>query len=129
VYSLSRVFSLAHQTVWGVRPRNDQARRRGWLYAVGIRHPLGLPDEHKYDVAHDRELFDLTRRLWPIRIFINDIELARITDGVDIPPTSSFRSRADWARDGVSSIWVPDRSYYIDKFASSSTWAGNTGSR
>lgn len=129
---MSRVFSLAHLTVLGCSPP-EMIRLAGaaGYDAVGIRAiPLGLPDEPKYDVAHDRELFDLTRRaMADTGVFINDIELARITAGVDIPSYEpAFAAGAELgARRVLSSIWVPDRSYYIDKFGELVDLAGKYG--
>ena len=114
-------FSLAHLTVLGCPPSEliYIAERAGYDY-VSIRPVcMGLPGEPNYALAENPEMLRATRNaLANTNVKVNDIELARIYDGVR--PTKYLPAMEVAAELGakamVSSIWTPKREYAIEKF-------------
>ena len=114
-------YSLAHLTVLGCTPPEMIyiAARAGYDY-VSIRPIyMGLPGEPNYALAENPQMLQQTKRaLAQTGVRVHDIELARICENVDprkyLP---AFEVAAELgARAVLSSIWTPDRAFYIDKF-------------
>lgn len=119
---MNREFSLAHLTVLGCPPAEMAyiAALTGYDY-ISIRPIyMGLPNEPNYDLAANKQMLASTKKaLSDTGIKVNDIELARIYDGVDIKDyLPAFEVAAELgAKSVLSSIWTPDESFYIEKFA------------
>lgn len=119
---MTQQYSLAHLTVLGCPPPEMTyiAARAGYDF-VSIRPIyMGLPGEPNYALAENKEMFQQTKKaLADTGVKIHDIELARITDGVEpeqyIPAIEVSAELG--ARSVLSSIWTTDRNSYIDKFA------------
>lgn len=115
-------YSLAHLTVLGCAPPEMIyiAEMTGYDY-VGIRPIyMGLPGEPNYDLANNKEMLKQTKTaLENTGIKVNDIELAKIQDGIDIKSyESAFEVGAELGATSVlSSIWTPDKNQYMEKFA------------
>lgn len=115
-------YSLAHLTVLGCAPPEMIyiAAMTGYDY-VGLRPIyMGLPGEPNYDLANNKQMLKQTKRaLASTGIKVNDIELARIYDGVDVKKYEpAFEVAAELGATSVlSSIRTPKRDYYIEKFA------------
>lgn len=88
---------------------------------VGIRPIyMGLPGEPNYDLANNKEMLKQTKTaLSNTGIKVNDIELAKIEDGIDIQSYEpAFEVAAELgAKSVISSIWTPDKNQYLEKFA------------
>ncbi|MCD4713916.1 MAG: sugar phosphate isomerase/epimerase [Clostridiales bacterium] len=119
---MERKYSLAHLTVLGCPPSEMAyiAAMTGYDY-ISIRPILmGLPGEPNYCLAENREMLKQTKRaLSSTGIGVNDIELARIYDGVDIScyePAIEIAAELG-AKSVLSSIWTPNKAYYTEKFA------------
>ena len=115
-------FSLAHLTVLGC-PTPEMiyvAARAGYDYVSPRLIYMGLPGEPNYALAENPRMLKETKTaLASTGLRLHDIELARITDGVDprnyLP---AFEIAAELgARAVLSSIWAADRSFYLEKFA------------
>jgi len=119
---LNPKFSLAHLTVLGCAPAEMAyiAAMTGYDY-ISIRPIfMGLPNEPNYDLASNKDMLRSTKRaLSETGIKVNDIELARIYDGVNIESyRPAFEVAAELgAKSVLSSIWTPEKSYYNEKFA------------
>ncbi len=119
---MKRQFSLAHLTVLGCSPSEMAyiAAMTGYDY-ISIRPIyMGLPNEPNYDLAANKEMFKHTKRaLKDTGVKVHDIELARVYDGVDIASYEpAFEVAAELgAKSVLSSIWTPDKAFYIEKFA------------
>lgn len=119
---MKRQFSLAHLTVLGCPPPEMTyiAAMTGYDY-VSIRPIyMGLPGEPNYDLTANKEMLKQTKRaLADTGVKLHDIELARIYEGVD--PKRYLPAMEIAAQLGgkavLSSIWTPDRDFYIEKFA------------
>lgn len=114
-------YSLGHLTLLDEPPPDLTriAAEAGYDY-VSIRSIyMGLPGEHKYDLAGDPVMRADTRdALADNGIGLHDVELARVCVERD-PGTyaASFEVAAELgAQCVISSIWVPDRDYYLEKF-------------
>ncbi|HUH92558.1 MAG TPA: TIM barrel protein [Casimicrobiaceae bacterium] len=115
-------FSLAHLTVLGC-PTPEMvyiAARAGYDYVSPRLIYMGLPGEPNYSLADNAQMLRQTKRaLLSTGMRVHDIELARIIDGVD--PKSYVPALEVGAELGaravLSSIWTPDRAFYLDKFA------------
>jgi hypothetical protein len=72
--------------------------------AVGIRPiSMGVKGEHDFDLAKNKELFELTAQaLKDTGLAVNDIELAKIGDGIDVGRYESAFEAA--ARLGVKDV-------------------------
>lgn len=119
---MAKQFSLAYLTVLGCAPPEMTyiAWRAGYDF-VSIRPIyMGLPGEPNYDLAENKDLFRQTKRaLGETGVKLHDIELARIYDGVDVKryvPAMEVAAELG-GRAVLSSIWTPDRCFYIEKFA------------
>jgi sugar phosphate isomerase/epimerase len=118
---MDKKFSLAHLTVLGCAPPEMIyiAEMTGYDF-VGIRPIfMGLPGEPNYDLSKNKEMMQATKRaLSNTHIRINDIELARVYDDMDLEKYErSFEVAAELgAKHVLSSIWTSDKSFYIDKF-------------
>jgi sugar phosphate isomerase/epimerase len=118
---MTREFSLAHLTALGCPPPEMTyiAAMAGYDY-VSIRLiRIGTSGEPVYDLAENKEMMKHTKRaLADTGIRILDIELARIVEGVDLnkyQPAMAIAAELG-CKHMLSSIWTPDRSYYIEKF-------------
>lgn len=125
-------FSLAHLTVLGCPPPEMIyiAAMAGYDY-VGIRPIyMGLPNEPNYDLASDKKMLkDTVTAMKDTGIGIHDIELARIYDGVDIKkyvPSMEIAAELG-AKSVLSSIWTPEKNYYIEKFGELCDYACDFG--
>lgn len=119
---MTKKFSLAHLTVLGCAPAEMTyiAAMTGYDY-ISIRPIyMGLPNEPNYDLAANKDMFKSTKKaLSETGIQVHDIELARIYDDVDIKSyRPAFEVAAELgAKSVLSSIWTPNKDYYIEKFA------------
>jgi sugar phosphate isomerase/epimerase len=115
-------YSLAHLTVLGC-PTPEMtyiAARAGYEYVSPRVIYMGLPGEPNYALAEKPEMLRQTKAaLASTGVRVHDIELARITDGVDPKKfLPAFEVGAELGACGlICSIWTPDRSFYLDKFA------------
>lgn len=119
---MERKYSLAHLTVLGLATPEMiyNAKLIGYDY-IGIRNIyMGLPGEANYDLCGKNKLYKLTKTaLADTGMKINDIELAKIEDCKDVSSYEpAFEVAAELgATDVISSIWTPDKDYYLDQFA------------
>lgn len=119
---MKRQFSLAHLTVLGCAPPEMTyiAAMAGYDY-ISIRPIyMGLPGEPNYDLASNKQMLKQTKTaLSETGIKVHDIELARIFDGVDVKSYApAFEVAAELgAKSVLSSIWTPNRDFYMEKFA------------
>lgn len=115
-------FSLAHLTVLGCAPPEMVyiAARAGYDFVSLRPIYMGLPGEPNYALAENREMLRQTKKaLAETGIKLHDIELARICDGLDVRrylPALDIAAELG-GRCVLSSIWTPDRGFYIEKFA------------
>ena len=115
-------FSLAHLTVLGCAPPEAAriARRAGYDFVSYRTIPLGLANEPDYSLEKNPELLRDTRNaLAETGLTVHDIELARITDGLDV---QSFRPALETAaelgaRHLITSVWTTDRCFVLDSLA------------
>jgi len=119
---MKRQFSLAHLTVLGCAPPEMTyiAAMAGYDY-VSIRPIyMGLPGEPNYDLAVNKEMMKQTKRaLADTGVKLLDIELARICDGLDpkrYQPAMEVAAELG-GKHVLSSIWTPDRNFYLEKFS------------
>lgn len=119
---MKRQFSLAHLTVLGCAPPEMTyiAAMSGYDY-VSIRPIyMGLPGEPNYDLASNKKMLKQTKTaIAETGVKVHDIELARIYDDVDLKSyVPAMEVAADLgAKSVLSSIWTPNRDFYIEKFA------------
>jgi len=119
---MARRYSLAQLTAlhWSPPEMIYNARVLGYD-TVSIRPiVLGVKGEHDFDLAKNKELFDLTKQaMEETGIGINDIELAKIGDGIDAARYESvFEAAAKLGvKDVISSIWTDNRDFYLEQFA------------
>ncbi len=119
---MKRKYSLAQLTVLGCAPPEMIyiANLTGYDY-VSIRPIyMGLPGEPNYDLANNKDMYKLTKTaLKETGIKVNDIELARIFDGMDVKKYEpAFEVAAELGAKGtISSIWTPNKEYAAEKFA------------
>ena len=122
-------FSLAHLTVLGCPPPEMIyiASLAGYEYASLRPIYMRLPGEPNYDMAHNPEMLRQTKTaMADTGIRIHDIELARITDDIDVSeyePAMEVGAELG-ARCLLSSIWTQDRGRYMDQFAKMAELAG-----
>ncbi|GHS88437.1 hypothetical protein AGMMS49957_09940 [Synergistales bacterium] len=116
-----RKYSLAQLTVlpWSPPEMIYNARILGYD-TVSIRPiSMGVKGEHDFDLAVHKDLFDLTKRaMSETGIKINDIELAKIGDGIDVARYESAFEAASrlGVKDVISSIWSDNRDFYLEQF-------------
>ena len=119
---MKQEYSLAHLTVLGCPPPEMIyiARMAGYDYASLRPIYMRLPGEPNYDLAHNPEMLRQTKRaMADTGIRIHDIELARITDDIDVSeyePAMEVGAELG-ARSLLSSIWTTDKSRYMEQFA------------
>jgi sugar phosphate isomerase/epimerase len=115
-------FSLAHLTVLGCPPPEMIyiASMAGYDYVSLRPIYMGLPGEPNYDLAVNKDMMKLTKTaLEETGIKLLDIELARIFDGMDpkrYEPAMEVAAELG-GKHVLSSIWMPDRNYYLEKFS------------
>ena len=115
-------FSLAHLTVLGCAPPEMTyiAARAGYDFVSFRIISMRLPNEPIYALAENREMLRQTKTaLAATGLKVHDIELARIYNGVDLKSyVPALETAADLgARQVITSIWTPDRSFAIDRLA------------
>jgi len=115
-------FSLAHLTVLGCPPPEMIyiASLVGYDYVSLRTIYMGLPGEANYDLSSNKELYRLTKTaLNDTGLKINDIELAKIEDGVDVSRYEpAFEVAAELgAKNVISSIWTDNKEFYLEQFA------------
>lgn len=114
-------FSLAHLTVLGCPPPEMTyiASMAGYDYVSLRPIYMGLPGEPNYDLAVNKEMMKLTKTaLAETGVKLLDIELARIFDGMDpkkYEPAMEVAAELG-GKHVLSSIWTPNRDYYLEKF-------------
>ena len=119
---MAHKYSLAQLTVldWAPPAMIYNAHLIGYDY-VSIRPiSMGVKGEHDFDLAKNKELFDLTQRAMDeTGMKIHDIELAKIGDGLDVGRYEApFEAAAKLGVTNViSSIWSEDRDFYLDQFS------------
>ncbi len=119
---MKREFSLAHLTVLGCPPPEMTyiAAMAGYDY-VSIRPIyMGLVGEPNYDLANNKEMLKQTKTaLSETGIKVHDIELAKIEDGRNVKQYEpAFEVAAELgAKSVLSSIWTPNRDFYLEQFA------------
>jgi len=117
-----RRYSLAQLTAlhWSPPEMIFNARVLGYD-TVSIRPiTMGVRGEHDFDLAKNKDLFDLTQQaLAETGMKINDIELAKIGDGIDVGRyESAFETAAKLGvKDVISSIWSDNNDFYMEQFA------------
>lgn len=114
-------FSLAHLTALPCPPPEMIyiAAMAGFEY-VDLRTILmGLPGEANYDLPSQPEMFKLTKQaLKDTGIKVQDIELVRIVDGVDL---EKYKPALEAGRDLgatclTTSVWTDNKPYYTEKY-------------
>lgn len=129
---MNQKFSLAHLTVLGCPPPEMIyiAKMTGYDYASLRPIYMRLPGEPSYDLAHNPEMMRQTKQaIADTGIHIHDIELARITDDIDVSeyePAMEVGAELG-AKSLLSSIWTDDKSRYMDQFAKMAELAGKYG--
>lgn len=119
---MAHKFSLAHLTVLGWSPVEMayNAALIGYDF-ISIRNiNMGVKGERDFSIPIGSPLYNnLKEALAETGMKINDIELARVVDGVDVMSyESAFESGASLGAAGViSSIWTSDKDYYMNQFA------------
>lgn len=119
---MAHKYSLAQLTVldWAPPVMIYNAHLIGYD-TVSIRPiSMGVKGEHDFDLAKNKELFDLTKQaMEETGMKIHDIELAKIGDGIDVSRyESAFEAAAKLGvGDVISSIWSDDRDFYLAQFS------------
>lgn len=119
---MKQEFSLAHLTVLGCAPPEMTyiASITGYDYVSLRPIYMGLPGEPNYDLASNKEMLKQTKRaLTSTGIKVHDIELAKIEDSRKVKnyePAIAVAAELG-ARSVLSSIWTPNREFYIEQFA------------
>lgn len=119
---MQQKFSLAQLTVLNTSPPEiaQMAADTGYDYVSMRQIYMGLPGEPDYDLAKNKELMRQTKEVFKTTgIQLLDIELARIFDGMDVKKyEAAMQTAAELGGKYVlSSIWTPDRDYYLERFA------------
>lgn len=119
---MGQEFSLAHLTVLGCAPPEMTyiAAMAGYNY-ISIRPIyMGLEGEPNYDLANNKKMLKDTKiALDETGIRVHDIELAKIEEGRDVKNYEpAFEVAAELgAKSVLSSIWTPDKDFYLEQFA------------
>ncbi|MFC7393248.1 sugar phosphate isomerase/epimerase family protein [Scopulibacillus cellulosilyticus] len=118
---MTKQFSLAHLTVLNCPPPEMTyiAARAGYDFVSLRPIYMRLPGEPNYDLAKNKEMMRQTKAaLNDTDLKLLDIELARISDGID--PKSYLPAMEVAAELGgrhvLSSIWTDDRNLAIERF-------------
>lgn len=119
---MAHKFSLAHLTVLGWNPIEMiyNATAIGYDYVSVRTISMGVNRESDFDISQNKKLFnDMKEALDETGMEIYDIELARITGGVDVSGyEASFEAAARLgARGIIGSIWTDDKPFYMEQFA------------
>lgn len=115
-------FSLAHLTVLGCPPPEMTyiAARAGYDFVSYRLISLRLPGEPVYALAENKALLRQTKSaLAYTGLKVNDVELARIQDNVDLQsyvPELEIAAELG-ARQVITSIWTSQRNYAIDRLS------------
>lgn len=116
-------FSLAHLTVLGWSPVEMayNAALIGYDY-ISIRNiNMGVKGERDFTIPIGSPRYNsLKQALADTGIGIHDIELARVVKDTDVKSyEAAFEAGASLGAKGViSSIWIDDKDYYMEQFAS-----------
>jgi sugar phosphate isomerase/epimerase len=115
-------FSLAHLTVLGCAPPEATfiAARSGYNFVSYRIIPMGVANEPIYGLADNKAMLRQTKNaLAETGLKVNDVELARIADSVNIKSyLPALETAAELgARHVITSIWTPQRSYAMDRLA------------
>ena len=119
---MSHKFSLAHLTVLGWSPAEMayNASLIGYDF-ISIRNiNMGVKGERDFSIPIGSPRWKSLKEALEITgIAINDIELARVADGVDVSSyEEAFEAGASLgARNVISSIWTDDKDFYLEQFA------------
>lgn len=115
-------FSLAQLTVLNTSPPeiSRMAAECGYDFVSMRQIYMGLPGEPDYDLSKNKQLMKETKQVFAdTGIKLLDIELARIFDGMDVKkyePAMEVAAELG-GKHVLSSIWTPNKDYYIEKFA------------
>ncbi|MDO5494151.1 MAG: TIM barrel protein [bacterium] len=129
---MTRTYSLGYLTVGGLEPSAQiyVAAAAGYDH-VGIRPiPMGLPGEPKLDIAHEPRLLENCRiALADTGITVNDLELARVMDGVDY---EDYRPALEvgaslGAKVVITSVWNTERERQVEGLATVARLAADYG--
>lgn len=119
---MKRRYSIAHLTALKC-PTPELvyiASMAGYDYISPRIVNLGVPGEGNYDLAAQPELLAATQRaMADTGIKVHDIELLRILDKTDVKkyePAMEVAAKLG-AKHVLSSIWTPNKNFYIEKFA------------
>lgn len=116
---MKREFSLAHLTVLGCAPPEMTyiAARAGYDFVSFRLIYMVLPGEPNYALAANKEMLRQTKNaLAYTGLKLNDIELARICDGLDPKkylPAMEVAAELG-GRSVLTSIWTPERNFAIE---------------
>lgn len=120
---MQRKYALAHLTALACPPPEliYYAGQAGYDY-VGLRPILmHVAGEANHDFAHNKSLLRATKKaLSDTGIRLNDIEVVRIYDGVNIREEYEAAMEAGaelGAKYAITSVWSADPTYYTEKFA------------
>jgi sugar phosphate isomerase/epimerase len=115
-------FSLAHLTVLGCAPPEMTyiAARAGYDFVSYRIILLGTANEPDYALAENKQMLQQTKTaLAETGLKVNDIEVARIADGVNVKSyLPALETGAELgARHVILSIWVTDRNRAIEGYS------------
>lgn len=115
-------FSLAQLTVLNTSPVEiaSMAADCGYDFVSMRQIYMGLPGEPDFDLAKNSTLMRETKKVFAdTGIRLLDIELARVFDGMDVKKYEPAMETAAelGGKHVISSIWTPEREYYLEKFA------------
>jgi len=115
-------FSLAQLTVLNTSPVeiSSMAAECGYDFVSMRQIYMGLPGEPDYDLSKNRALMKETKQIFAdTGIKLLDIELARVFDNMDAKKYEPAMETAAelGGKHVISSIWTPEREYYIERFA------------
>ena len=120
--SIERRFSLVYLTVFGCPPPEMTyiAARAGYDFVSFRPIFMGLPGEPNFELAANAQLLRQTKTaLASTGLHVLDIELARVTDGLDPKkylPALEVGAELG-ARHVISSIWTADRVFAAECYA------------
>ncbi len=115
-------FSLAQLTVLNTSPVeiSSMAAECGYDFVSMRQIYMGLPGEPDYDLSKNRVLMKETKQIFAdTGIKLLDIELARVFDSMDVKKYEPAMETAAelGGKHVISSIWTPEREYYLERFA------------
>jgi sugar phosphate isomerase/epimerase len=117
---MSRKYSLVHLTDITCPPSKMIyiAADTGYDYVSLRTIPMNIPGEVPFDITKDKQLlYETKQALEETGILINDIENARIFDGVNIQTYEpSLEVAAELGvKNILTNIWTSDKTYYTEK--------------